>query len=185
MIKLKEVFKNKYVRYFLSSCVGCILCIIFYPAKTIVKKIEVSNEKDKKIIESLRKRVDSFDKIDLEVDHKKRTIITEKKDGSKQTEIFEETVSTKSRIKKSIEKENRQRLQNEKEILRLKEYKKVVINKKFFNIGVGLDSSFVFNKEDFTIKNLYLRSSYDIFNSITFGTNAGYKKIMFDVTLKL
>jgi len=161
MINLKEALKNVYFRYFVSFCVGCIVCIIFFPSKTIIKKVEVTNESFKKTIEDLEKQVVTLEKSNYELNKNKRTIIIENSDGSKRTEIEEKTNSKKEISKETIENIKRELKEAKKEIKRLKEYSKLDINKKSFGIEFGVNLN----------KSYYGHISYDIFNSIFLGTH--------------
>jgi len=153
--------KTGIVKYIIIFIIGCAVGAIFYPSKTVVKTKEVTSEEDKKLISELKEEVSSLKQTNRKLSEKTHTIILEKPDGTKKTEIVrvsDEEESTTEKVKKELQE---QLAIYEAEIQKLKYKEKTEINKKklFFDIGPTV------NLTDFKDIGAYGHASYN-FTSI-------------------
>lgn len=157
---MKKKTANKYIVVFIIGCIiGCAMCAIFYPSKTIVKTKEVSSEKDTNLIENLKKQINSLSKQNKRLAEKTYTVIVERADGSKRTEIKTETDLYETKTKEVKEKYEKQLEEAKKEISELKEKEKIEINKKRFGIELGILAS----------RNYYVHINADVFGPVFIG----------------
>jgi uncharacterized membrane protein YhiD involved in acid resistance len=139
--------------------IGCVIGYVFKDSKTVIRKEEVSNEKDTKLIEDLKRQVNSLTHQNKKLAEKTHTIIIEKADGSKRTEIKTESELYETRTKEVKEKYEKQLAEAQKEIFKLKEKEKIEINKKRFGIEFGVLAS----------KSYYVHINADVFGPLYIG----------------
>lgn len=154
--------KNNLILYLIIFVSGFGIAYFVIPTKTVVQKVEVSSEADKKTIADLNLQINTLEKINKTIKERVRTITITSPDGSKTEETIRDTdTSEQKEIEiKAVYEAKIETL--EKEISELKSKTVTDINKKSFGVELGYDVS----------QSMYIHSTYDLFGSIFVGGHA-------------
>lgn len=151
--------KNKIILYFIIFAGGFGIAYFTLPTKSIIKKVEVQSEADKKTIAELTGKINTLETTNTNLKRQIKTLITAKPDGTTITEIIETEESSEERTRKIVEDYEQKISELEKEIQTLRNRTIEEINKKSVGIEGGYDST----------KSFYIHSTYDVFNSVFVG----------------